>query len=109
MAVTNYRDLLAWQRAIDLCVEIYRLTASFPPAEAFGVTSQMRRAAVSVASNIAEGSGRRTSKDLLNFLSHSRGSLKETESLLYVAGRLSLCDPERCERAFGLADETSRL
>ena len=85
MRVRNYRDLVVWQRAVDFVAEIYRITARFSRDERFGLTAQLRRASVSVCANIAEGSGRATSRDLLNFLSHARGSLKEAESMVLVA------------------------
>jgi four helix bundle protein len=80
MTIRNFRDLLAWQRAMDLVVELYRVTGLMPPDERFGLTAQMRRAAVSVASNIAEGQGRRTDGEFLNHLSMAHGSLRELET-----------------------------
>ena len=69
MRVRNYRDLVVWQSAVEFIAEIYRISAGFPREERFGLTAQVRRASVSVAANIAEGSGRATSRDLLSFLS----------------------------------------
>ena len=109
MRVRNYRDLVVWERAVDLVAEVYRLSAGFPREEQFGLTSQMRRASVSVTANIAEGSGRATSRDFLNFLSYSRGSLKETESMVFVAQRLGFVSTPECTQALSLADETSRM
>jgi four helix bundle protein len=109
MRVRDYRDLVVWERAVDLVAEIYRLSAGFPPEERFGLTSQVRRASVSVSANIAEGSGRATSGDLLNFLSHARGSLKEAESMVFVAERLGFVSAPDCTQALSLADETSRM
>ena len=109
MRVRNYRDLVVWERAVDLVAEIYRLSAGFPHEEQFGLTAQVRRASVSVSANIAEGSGRATSRDFLNFLSYSRGSLKEAESMVFVAQRLGFVSPPDCTQALSLADETSRM
>jgi len=74
-----YKDLEVWQAAMELAVQVYRLTAAFPKEERYGLTSQMRRAAVSVPSNIAEGKGRSSDKELIQFLCHSRGSRFEIE------------------------------
>ena len=109
MRVRSYRDLVVWERAIDLVAEIYRLSAGFPHEERFGLTAQVRRAGVSVSANIAEGSGRATSRDFLNFLSYSRGSLKEAESMMFVAQRLDFVSAADCVQALHLADETSRM
>ena len=109
MRVSNYRDLVVWKRAVEFVAEIYRISASFPRDERFGLTAQARRASVSVSANIAEGSGRATSRDLLNFLSHARGSLKEAESMVFVAQRLGFVSAADCIEALRLADETSRM
>jgi four helix bundle protein len=109
MRVRNYRDLVVWKRAVDFVAEIYRLSAGFPREERFGLTTQVRRASVSVSANIAEGSGRATSRDFLNFLSYARGSLKEAESMVFVAQRLEFVRAPDCIEALRLADETSRM
>ena len=88
MSVQSYRELIVWQKAIDLVVAIYRITQSFPREEAFGLTSQLRRAAVSIPSNIAEGQGRRSAKEFQRFLDIARGSLQEVETQLLIANRL---------------------
>ena len=90
MAIDDFRDLEVWQRSVDLAVEVYRVTSAFPSEHRFEITSQLRRAAVSVSSNIAEGSGRATTKDLLGFLTTARSSMRETESQLYVCERIGL-------------------
>ena len=84
----NHRKLRAWQQAVELVSEIYRLTANFPDSERYGLTSQMRRAAVSAPANIAEGSARAGTKELLHFLSIAGGSLSELDTLLEVAKQL---------------------
>ena len=109
MPVKSFRDLVVWQKSVDFIDEIYRLTGEFPPDERFALTAQMRKAAVSVASNIAEGSGRFSSRDYLNFISQSRGSVKESESDLLVSIRLKFISERECARALGLTDEISRM
>ena len=109
MARMGFRDLVAWQKAVDLAEEVYGLSSRFPRAERFGITNQMRRAAVSVSSNIAEGSGRGTTPDLRMFLSYARGSVKETESLLLVSLRLELVNEPQVAKALKLTDEISRM
>lgn len=107
--VQNYKDLVVWERAVEFAAEIYRISAAFPREEQFGLTAQVRRASVSVSGNVAEGSGRATSLDLLNFLSNARGSLKEAESMVFVAQRLRFVSAADCIEALRLADETSRM
>ncbi len=82
MKIRTYRDLVAWQKGIDLCELIYRASAAFPSHELYGLTSQIRRAAVSVPSNIAEGAGRITNGEFVQALGHARGSLLEIETQL---------------------------
>lgn len=83
--VLSYRELLVWQKAKSLAVHVYNATESFPRSEIYGLTSQARRAAVSVVSNIAEGQGRLTSNEFLHFLGIARGSLHELEAQLTIA------------------------
>ena len=86
----NFKNLTVWQKSIDLTTEIYSLTRNFPSEERFSLTSQIRRAAVSVASNIAEGAGRKSNKEFKHFLSISLGSVFELETQVIVAYRLNL-------------------
>jgi four helix bundle protein len=86
----NHRDLRVWQEAISLVELVYRITASFPSDEQYGLTSQMRRAATSVPANIAEGAARSGTRELLRFLSIATGSLSELDTHLEVAKRLTL-------------------
>lgn len=86
--IRSYRDLRVWQAAVEASLEVYRLTAAFPVEERFGLTIQLRRASVSVPSNIAEGYGRGTKSDYLRFLRVARGSLYEVETQLLIAARL---------------------
>jgi four helix bundle protein len=84
----TYRDLIAWQRAMALVTQVYRATETFPRREIYGLTNQLRRAAVSVPSNIAEGKGRRSKKEYLQFLFKARGSLFEVETELEISNNL---------------------
>jgi four helix bundle protein len=91
--VKSFRDLEVWQIGLDLVETVYRLTAHFPKSELFGLTAQMRRAAVSIPSNIAEGQARSSSKEFLHFLSYALGSLAELETQLELAVRLQYPTP----------------
>ena len=90
--VKSHEDLRIWKRAITLVLEIYKLTSEFPKHEIYGLISQMRRASVSVPSNIAEGSGRRSPGDFCRFLYYASGSLTELETQLYLSGELGYAD-----------------
>jgi four helix bundle protein len=93
----SYRELIVWQKARALAVQIYRQTEKFPKSEIYGITSQLRRAAVSVTSNIAEGQGRLTTGEFQQFLGHSRGSLLELDSQLAIASDLGYLPPGQYE------------
>jgi four helix bundle protein len=93
----SYRELLVWQNAKGLAVQIYQASEQFPRAELYGLTSQMRRAAVSVSSNIAEGQGRLTLGEFLHFLGQARGSLLELDTQLAIALDLSYLKPDQHE------------
>ncbi|MGE3268005.1 MAG: four helix bundle protein [Chloroflexota bacterium] len=108
-ASRNFRDLLAWQRAMDLVQAVYALTADFPPDERFGLTSQLRRAAVSVPSNIAEGQGRGSRADFGRFLAIAYASLREVETQLLIAVRLEYTSERQCHSAMCLTEEVGRL
>src|SRR5690349_3880935 len=91
----KYRELIVWQRAIELAREVYSATRQFPKEEIYGLTSQLRRAAVSVPSNIAEGQGRLSKGEFRQFLGQARGSLLEIETQVTIAGNLGyMCDRE---------------
>jgi len=87
-SIKPHKSLEVWKKAIDLTVDIYKLTETFPRTEVYGLTSQMRRAAVSVASNIAEGAGRQTKREFINYLHMAQGSLSELDTQLVIASRL---------------------
>ena len=109
MSITNYRDLLVWQKAMDLVESSYRMTRSFPKEESFGLAAQLRRAAVSVPANIAEGQGRHTTKEFLRFLSIASGSLKELETHMLIAERLCYVSHTVASEGISAAAEVGRL
>jgi len=92
MTVKSFRDLRVWQAAMELVEKIYKLTQSFPKHEVYGLTNQLRRAAVSIPSNIAEGHAREHSKEYLNFLSVTQGSLAELQTQIEIASRLGYAE-----------------
>lgn len=95
----SFRELEVWKQSIDLTTLIYELTAGFPKHEIYGLTSQMRRAAVSVASNIAKGSARGTRKDFRQFVKLAEGSNSELQTQLVIANRLQFGDRDKTEAA----------
>ena len=107
--IESYQDLLVWQKAMDLVVECYRLTQRFPPNEQYGLTSQIRRAAVSVPANIAEGFGRWHSKEFMRFLLTANGSLKGVETHLLISERLGLLLTSDSQKAMELSGEIGRM
>ena len=109
MRVQSYRDLKVWNTAVQLTLEVYRITESFPQSERFGLTTQMRRSAVSVASNIAEGHARSTRGEYRNFLSVARGSAIEIEVQLFLAEQLGYVQPRVLIKARDHCDAISRM
>jgi four helix bundle protein len=105
----KYKDLIVWQKARAFVTEIYRATESFPKAEIYGLTSQLRRASVSVASNIAEGQGRLTKGEFCHFLGQARGSLLEVETQLSIALDLHFIEDGEFRRLEKLSSEVQRL
>ncbi len=105
----DFRKLVAWQKADDLVVMVYQATESFPSHEQFGLTSQMRRAVVSVAANIAEGCGRHTLKDFRRFLYLARGSLNEVEYFIHLAARLDYFSESKTASVMSHCHETGRV
>ena len=108
-AVESYRDLIAWKKAKDLALEVYCCTREFPKAEIYGLSAQMRRAAVSVPSNIAEGKGRYSQREFVQFLHHARGSLLELETQLEIARDLGYFDSCTFKRITGKSTEVGRI
>jgi len=105
----SFRDLIAWQKAMALVTEVYRVTENFPRREMYGLTRQVRDAAVSAPSNIAEGKGRKTKKDYVSFLYRARGSLLETETQLEVGRNLGFLSPDEFTRVLSIAQEAGRV
>ena len=105
----SYRDLDVWQCAIQLSVQLYKLTRNFPREEVYGLTSQLRRAGVSVASNIAEGYGRSSKGEYRNFLGVARGSALEVQTQLVIARELGFGDPSRIGEAEVLAERAGKM
>ena len=106
----DYRDLVAWQKAMDLVEQIYVVTAEFPREERYGLVSQVRRAAISVPSNIAEGQGRRTTDgEFVRFLQIAMGSLAELETQVELAVRLHFLEKQKAIALRSLSDEVGKL
>jgi four helix bundle protein len=109
MPSRNYRDLIVWQKAMDLVVEIYRLTKALPKEEIYGLTQQMRRAAVSIPSNIAEGQGRGSGQEMIRYLRIAYGSLRELETQSEITERLRYSNEEDVSAVMSLMSEVGRL
>src|SRR5713226_9647666 len=105
----SYRDLLVWQKAIELAILIYRLSEGFPRTEIYGLTSQIRRASVSVPSNIAEGYGRGSRKEYLQFLLVSQGSLKELETQTILSQRLNYATTAQADRILSESEVVGKM
>jgi len=107
--INSYKELFVWQKAMDLVAEIYRIVKLLPKEETYGLSDQMRRAAVSVPSNIAEGQARNTTRDFINFLYMVRGSNAElqTQCLIYV--KLRYLGEKDIDRALFLSDEVGKM
>lgn len=105
----RYRDLVVWQKAMDLVVEIYRLSQDFPATEKFALASQIQRAAVSIPSNIAEGHARKSTGAFLNHLSIAAGSLAELETQIMLAERLGFCNEDTSLSLLASTDEIGRM
>ena len=107
--IRSFRDLLVWQKGILLVKEIYRATGEFPREEVYGLTSQLRRAAVSIPSNIAEGYGRRATVDYIRFLKIASGSLYESQTQLEIAKELGFLEKEPHTRLNAMTEELERM
>lgn len=105
----SYRDLRVWQRTMGLVIAIYEETRGFPKDELYGLVSQMRRAAVSVPSNIAEGKGRLTDRDRSHFFYQARGSLLELETQILIAQKLNFISEPVCKSLLDAAAESGRM
>lgn len=105
----SYKDLVAWQKAMELVTATYRVSARFPEEEVFGLTSQLRRGAVSIPSNIAEGQGRLSQKEFRYFLGQARGSLMEVETQLQIALNLTYAQKADIEQTMEMCAEVGRI
>src|SRR5690349_6417255 len=109
MSVQHYRQLLVWQKAMDLAVHCYEVTKVFPADERYGLTSQIRRAAVSIPANIAEGHARFYTKEFLHHLSIARGSLAEMETELMIGQRVGFLQLDTLDKVLVMTDEIGRM
>lgn len=107
--VVSYKDLIVWQKGMDLAELVYQLTAGYPKAELYSLTDQMRRAAVSIVSNIAEGKGRESKQEYLYFLAIAQGSLTELETQMLLSIRLKYLQETDASQALALCDEIGRM
>ena len=105
----SYKDLIVWQKGIEAAKIVYRLTRAFPAEEKFGLVSQMRRAAVSIPSNIAEGQARHTTGEFIQFISHAEGSVAELNTQLILAGELGFCRLENARPISELLEEIRKM
>ena len=109
MAIKHYKDLLVWQKSMDLAVEVYNVIKSLPKEELFGLSDQMRRAVVSVPSNIAEGQQRSSTKDYIRFLHIAKGSLGELETQVMLCERLNYLEKEKINKLVDQCIEIQRM
>lgn len=107
--VRSYRDLIVWKKAMSLVLEIYRSTQGFPKIETYGLTSQLRRAAVSIPSNIAEGQARLSTGEFKQFLGNARGSLMEVETQIILAQSLDYLGNHESQNLLAIAAEVGRI
>ena len=109
MKVNSYRDLLAWQMAMQLTERVYRITSTFPNKETYALANQLQRAAVSIPSNIAEGHARSSTRDYLRYISIAMGSLAELETQLELSARLDYIDQPQLGELLTVADELGKM
>jgi len=105
----SYKDLIAWRKAMTMALDIYTATRAFPRDEMYGLCSQLRRAAVSIPSNIAEGQGRYSRREFYRFLNNARGSLAEIETQILLARELALLPPKESDGLLKKAEELGRI
>ncbi len=109
MSISNYKDLIVWQKAMDLVMETYSLINYCPKEENFALSNQMRRAVISIPSNIAEGQQRNSTKEFVHFLSIARGSKGELETQLLICVRLKYLEKEKVDKAMMLCQEIGKM
>ena len=107
--IKSHKNLLVWQKAVDLVVTVYQITSTFPRDELYGLVSQIRRSAVSIPSNIAEGAARQTKREFQQFLHIALGSASELETQFIIAGRLGYCDALQMEAMSREMDQIRRM
>ncbi|MFH6604793.1 four helix bundle protein [Maribacter algicola] len=107
--MNNYRELIVWQKSISIVEKVYTLTSSFPDEEKYGLTGQIRRSSVSIASNIAEGAGRNSKKEFRNFLGMANGSLNEMNTQLEISKRLGLINEIEFKSILKQSDEIQKM
>ena len=107
--IKNFKDLFLWQRAMDLVVEVYDLVKKLPKEELFALSDQIRRAVISIPSNIAEGQGRNSSKEFIHFLSIAKGSKAELETQLLLCVRINYLKELEIEKAMSLVEEVGKM
>lgn len=107
--INSYKDLIVWQKAVDLTVEVYKLSSQFPKEEVYALTSQIRRAVCSISLNIAEGFGRNTTKSYVSFLYIAEGSLREVEAAVILSNRLGFVKESSCEKVNSLIEEEMKM
>jgi len=109
MKIGSHRDLIVWQKSMDMVVQIYQISATFPKVETYRLASQITRSAASVPANIAEGQGRSSKKDYAHFLAIAKGSLMETETFLMLAVRLNYLSSDEANITLSLITEISKM
>ena len=109
MTIKSYKELLVWQKSVDLCVEIYKITDKFPKSELYGLTLQIRKCAVSIPSNIAEGQRRGHKAEYIQFLQTSFGSGAELETQLLIANKIQYLSDENYKKLSSSLDELMRM
>lgn len=109
MALQTYKDFIVWHKSVDLATEIYRLVKLLPKEETYALSDQMRRAVVSIPSNIAEGQGRNSTRDFIKFLAIARGSQKELETQLEICVRIGYISRSEIANAMNLCEEVGKM
>ena len=107
--VQSYRDLIVWKKSMSLVLDVYRSTNAFPKTETYGLVSQLRRSAVSIPSNIAEGQARLSTAEFKQSLGHARGSLMEIETCILLAQELNYLESDQCERLLAGSAEVGKI
>ncbi len=107
--VKDYKDLIIWQKGMDIAEKCYYLTKNYPKDEIYGITQQIRRSAVSIPANIAEGYGRRYTKEYVKFLNIAQGSVNELETHLILSARVGLCTDDDLKEIMSLLQEEARM